>query len=75
MHCGTKQKQLNFFEGEDELYLEEFYDVRSNGYNPQTLVATNSKCNFCPKFGQGLNNICNVPTVEMKCFTTNVMCG
>jgi len=33
MHCGTKQKQLNFFEGEDELYLEGFYDVRSNGYN------------------------------------------
>jgi hypothetical protein len=75
MHCGTKQKQPYFFEGEDELYLEEFYDARSNGYSLWALVVIDLKRNFDPKLGQGLSKLSNVPTSEMKCLAANVVCG
>jgi hypothetical protein len=72
MHCGTKHEQPFFFKGENELYFGEFYDARSNGYSPD---ATSSKHNFGPKLGQGLSNVFDVPTIEMKCLVANAMCG
>jgi hypothetical protein len=57
------------------LYFEEFYDARSNGYNPWAPVATSSKHKFGPKFGHNLSNVFNVPTIETKCLVANAVRG
>ncbi len=54
------------------MYLEEFYDARSNGYSPWALVVIDL---IGPKLGQGLSNVSNVPTIEMKCLAASVVCG
>jgi len=75
MYCNKKHEQPYFFEGENELYFEEFYDARFNGYSPRAPIATSSKRNFGPKLGQGLSNVSYVPTIKMKCLVANAMCG
>jgi hypothetical protein len=75
MHCGTKHEQHFFFKGGNELYFEEFYDAKSNGYNPWASIATSSKRNFGPKLGQDFSNVYDVLTTEMKCLIANAMCG